>query len=151
PRLRGPTSPSGSSCRSRRGAGADLVARPLAEKLSPTFPPQVILQNPGGASGPIGAESAAKSPPKGYTLPVAAATTGIPVPLLCKVPYDHTSFQAVGRLGDIVCNFVDHPSVGATTFQSTTPRRTPARWHSALQAPGPCRTCPGGHIERDHQ
>jgi len=71
-------------------AGTDLVARPWAEKLSQAFRQQFIVENRGGASGLIGAEAAAKSPPDGYTFLVAAATSVITVPLLCKVPYDHT-------------------------------------------------------------
>jgi tripartite-type tricarboxylate transporter receptor subunit TctC len=98
------------------GGGTDLVARPWADKLSQAFRQQFIVENRGGASGLIGAEAAAKSAPDGYTFLVAAATSVITVPLLRKVPYDHTSFQAVGRLGDIVCGFVVHPSIGATTF-----------------------------------
>ena len=99
------------------GGGTDLVARPWADKLSQAFRQQFIVENRGGASGLIGAEAAAKSAPDGYTFLVAAATSVITVPLLRKVPYDHTSFQAVGRLGDIVCGFVVHPSIGATTFK----------------------------------
>jgi tripartite-type tricarboxylate transporter receptor subunit TctC len=99
------------------GGGTDLVARPWAEKLSQAFRQQFIIENRGGASGLIGAEAAAKSPPDGYTFLVAAATSVITVPLLRKVSYDHTSFQAVGRLGDIVCGFVVHPSIGATRFK----------------------------------
>src|SRR4051812_13490241 len=85
------------------GGGTDLVARPWADKLSQAFRQQFIIENRGGASGLIGAEAAAKSPPDGYTFLVAAATSVITVPLLRKVPYDHTSFQGVGRLGDILC------------------------------------------------
>ncbi len=99
------------------GGGTDLVARPWAEKLGQAFGQQFVVENRGGASGLIGAEAAAKATPDGYTFLVAAATAVITVPLLRKVPYDHTSFQAVGRLGDTLCGFVVHPSVGAKTFK----------------------------------
>ncbi len=101
------------------GGGTDLVARPWADKLSQAFGQQFIIENRGGASGLIGAEAAAKSAPDGYTFLVAAATSVITVPLLRKVTYDHTSFQAVGRLGDILCGFVVHPSAGVKTFKET--------------------------------
>ncbi len=101
------------------GGGTDLVARPWAEKLSQAFGQQFIIENRGGASGLIGAEAAAKATPDGYTYLVAAATSVITVPLLRKVTYDHTSFQAVGRLGDILCGFVVHPSIGTKTFKET--------------------------------
>jgi len=96
------------------GGGTDLVARPGAEKLSQAFRQQFIAENRGGASGLIGAQAVAKSPPDGYTV-LAAASSIITVPLLRKAPYDHTNFQAVGRLGDIVCR--SQPSVGAATFK----------------------------------
>lgn len=99
------------------GGGTDLVARPWAEKLSEAFGQQFVVENRGGASGLIGAEAAAKAPADGYTYLVAAATSVITVPLLRKVSYDNTSFQAVGRLGDILCGFVVHPSLGAKTFR----------------------------------
>ena len=95
------------------GGGTDLVARPWAEKLSQAFGQQFVIENRGGASGLIGTEAVAKAPGDGYTFLVAAATSVITVPLLRKVTYDHTSLQAVGRIGDIVCGFVIHPSAGA--------------------------------------
>ena len=101
------------------GGGTDLVARPWAEKLSQAFGQQFIIENRGGASGLIGTEAVAKSAPDGYTFLVAAATSVITVPLLRKVAYDPASFQAVGRLGDILCGFVVHPSVGVKTFKET--------------------------------
>ena len=101
------------------GGGTDLVARPWAEKLSQAFGQQFVIENRGGASGLIGTEAVAKAPGDGYTFLVAAATSVITVPLLRKVTYDHTSLQAVGRIGDIVCGFVIHPSAGAKTFKET--------------------------------
>ena len=50
---------------------------------------------------------------------MGAATAIITVPLLRKVPYDPMSLLAVGRLGDILCGFVVHPSIGAKTFKET--------------------------------
>src|SRR6185436_603332 len=99
------------------GGATDAIGRPWADKLSQAFGQQFVIENRGGASGLIGAEAAAKSPPDGYTFLVAAATSVITVPLLRKVPYDHTSFQGVGRLGDILCGFAVHPSIGAKTFK----------------------------------
>ena len=101
------------------GGGTDLVARPWAEKLSQAFGQQFIVENRGGASGLIGTEATAKAAPDGYTFLVGAATAIITVPLLRKVPYDPMSLQAVGRLGDILCGFVVHPSIGAKTFKET--------------------------------
>jgi len=101
------------------GGGTDLVARPWAEVLGKAFNQQFVIENRGGASGLIGTEAAAKAPGDGYTFLVAAATPIITVPLLRKVSYDHTSFQAVGRLGDILCGFVIHAAVGPKTYKET--------------------------------
>ena len=120
------------------GGGTDLVARPWAEKLSQAFSQQFVIENRGGASGLIGTEAVAKAAPDGYTFLVGAATAIITVPLLRKVPYDHTSFQAVGRLGDILCGFVVHPSIGAKTFQETMDyaRKNPGKMAFGSSGPG---------------
>jgi len=50
------------------GAGTDLVARQLAEKLSIRLRQPVLVQNRVGAAGIIGTTFVAKSPADGYTL-----------------------------------------------------------------------------------
>src|SRR5215207_7379663 len=55
------------------GNAGDLMARMLAEKLTVTLKNPVIVENRAGAGGNIGAEHAAKSPPDGYTVLIAAS------------------------------------------------------------------------------
>jgi tripartite-type tricarboxylate transporter receptor subunit TctC len=52
------------------GAGGipDVLIRPLAQKLSQALGQPVVIDNRAGASGLIGLELVAKSPPDGYTL-----------------------------------------------------------------------------------
>lgn len=50
------------------GGVADLIARPIAEKISEELGQPVIVDNRGGATGTIGAAFVANSQPDGYTL-----------------------------------------------------------------------------------
>src|SRR5260221_8195223 len=55
------------------GNAGDLMARMLAEKMTPTMGANIIVDNRPGAGGNIGAEHAAKSPADGYTVLIAAS------------------------------------------------------------------------------
>jgi tripartite-type tricarboxylate transporter receptor subunit TctC len=50
------------------GAGADVVARTLAQRVTEVLSVQVIVDNRGGAGGTMGAAIAARAAPDGYTL-----------------------------------------------------------------------------------
>src|SRR5687767_8336122 len=100
------------------GGASDALARPWADKLGQAFGQQFVVENRGGASGMIGAEAAAKSPPDGYTILFTPNAPLSVLPSLRKTPYDPiTSFEPVGRAGDVINGFVIHPSVGVKTFQ----------------------------------
>ena len=71
------------------GGTTDIVARGIALKLSERFGQQVIIDNRGGASTIIGAETVAKAAPDGYTLLLTTATTmSINPQVFPKLPYD---------------------------------------------------------------
>jgi tripartite-type tricarboxylate transporter receptor subunit TctC len=99
------------------GGATDLVARPWAQKLGQAFGQQFVIENRGGASGIIGAEAAAKSPPDGYTFFFSSNTATVTLPLLRKTPYNAKSFEPVGRVGDVMCGFTIHPAAGPKTFK----------------------------------
>src|SRR4051794_10773626 len=50
------------------GGVADVIARPLAQKLTQAFGQSVVLDNRPGATGAIGLQLVAKAAPDGYTL-----------------------------------------------------------------------------------
>jgi tripartite-type tricarboxylate transporter receptor subunit TctC len=50
------------------GGGIDTVIRMLGPKMSDTLGQQIIIDNRSGASGTLGTDIVAKSPPDGYTL-----------------------------------------------------------------------------------
>jgi tripartite-type tricarboxylate transporter receptor subunit TctC len=71
------------------GGPADIVARPLAEKLAVELGQPVVIDNRAGASGTIGAAFVAKSPPDGYTLLLGTSNELTMSPgLYDKLPYD---------------------------------------------------------------
>ena len=98
------------------GGGTDVLARPWAEALSKAFGQQFVIENRGGASGLIGTEAAAKSPPDGYTLLFTGATTTVAIPLMRKVGYDADALMPIARMGDVVCGFVIDARVGPKTL-----------------------------------
>jgi tripartite-type tricarboxylate transporter receptor subunit TctC len=56
------------------GGGSDITARQIAHKLSENLKQQFVVENRGGASGLIGMEVTAKSPPDGYTIMVMSGS-----------------------------------------------------------------------------
>src|SRR5438552_12764318 len=70
------------------GGNTDFTARAVAERLTPVFKQQVIVDNrPGGATN-IGSEAVAKAAPDGYTLLMGGASNAINMSLFAKLPYD---------------------------------------------------------------
>src|SRR5260370_32658353 len=71
------------------GSVTDLLARPLAAKLTEAWGQPVVVDNRTGAGGSIAAEIVAKATPDGYTLLVGATGPTTINPLLVKSPgYD---------------------------------------------------------------
>src|SRR5829696_3069099 len=71
------------------GGPADLVARPLAQRLNEALGQPVVVDNRPGATGTIGAGLVAKSPADGYTLLLGTSNEIVMSPgLYDKLPYD---------------------------------------------------------------
>jgi tripartite-type tricarboxylate transporter receptor subunit TctC len=100
------------------GGSTDLIGRPWGELLSQAFGQPFIIENRGGAGGAIGTDAAAKAAPDGYTFLMTANNTLSILPQLRPVPYDPIkSFAPVARLGDLLCGFIVHPSLGVKSFK----------------------------------
>jgi len=95
------------------GGGADITARPIAQKLNELWGVSVVIDHRGGASGMIGADIVAKAPPDGYTLMVSAsAEVALNVALFPKMPYDPVRDFAPITLATVTpMALVVHPSV----------------------------------------
>ena len=82
------------------GGGGDAIARKIALRLGERTGVPVVVENRAGASGNIGAELVAKSPPDGYTLLSTSSTYGIQA-AIGKTPFDPvadvTPIAAVSR------------------------------------------------------
>lgn len=70
------------------GGSTDAIARAIAQRMSATMGQSVVVDNRSGASGQIGTEAAAKSPPDGYTLVIVELPHAIQPAVVAKLPYD---------------------------------------------------------------
>jgi tripartite-type tricarboxylate transporter receptor subunit TctC len=101
------------------GTGMDILARTLGQKLGDDWKIAVVVENKAGASGNIGTEAAAKSPPDGYTLLMTAGTPFVVNPSLFKtIPYDPIAdFAPVAPLAIGQLALVTNPAVKAKTVK----------------------------------
>lgn len=95
------------------GGGTDIIARPLAQRLTEGLGQQVIVDNRAGASGNLGMESVAKTPPDGYTIVLALnAQWAVNPSLYPKLPYDPVrDFAPITLLGAAPYLLVVHPTL----------------------------------------
>lgn len=99
----------------------EFAGRWLAAKLSAPLGQQVVVDPRIGAGGRIGHEAAAKSPPDGYTLMLAAPPLVINPNLYPKPGYDALrEFVAITQLGTIPSVLAVHPSVPVKSLRELT-------------------------------
>ena len=99
------------------GGGTDIVARAMAQKLTEALGQSVVVDNRAGGGGTIGAETAVRSVPDGYTLAMVSGSYATNAALF-KLPYDPvndvTPISLIGETGFLVSL---HPSVPAKTIK----------------------------------
>ena len=100
-------------------AGAtDILARFIAEKLTPALGQQVVVENRAGASGNIGMEHVAKSPPDGYTIVMCTAAQFINETLYPKIAFSlPRDFAAVALVAHVPNIMEVHPSIPSRTVK----------------------------------
>lgn len=101
------------------GGPTDLLARPVGAKLQEALGQPFIIDYKSGASGTIGADHVAKSPPDGYTLLVITGSFNTAPSAQASLPYDTLKdFTGVSPLarGHIV--LVANPRIPATNLKA---------------------------------
>jgi tripartite-type tricarboxylate transporter receptor subunit TctC len=97
------------------GGNIDITARTISPGLSEALGVSVVVDNRAGASGTIGVDLVAKSPPDGYTLVVGSTGTITGAPsLFPKLPYDPVrDLAAISTVTDVPLVIVVHPAMRA--------------------------------------
>jgi tripartite-type tricarboxylate transporter receptor subunit TctC len=100
------------------GGGTDILARPIAQKLSELWGQPVVVDNRGGAGGNIGTKAAADAPADGYTLIFGVlGTHAVNQSLYANPGFDATrDFAAITLIANTPNILVVHPSVPARSI-----------------------------------
>ena len=101
------------------GGPVDVMARLVANQLSPLLGQSVFIDNRGGAGNTLGSAEAARAAPDGYTLLYSSASGLVIAPMLQKnAGYDPIrSYDPIAIVAATSNILVVHPSVPARTVQ----------------------------------
>ncbi len=96
------------------GAGTDITARTIAQKLGDKWGQQVVADNRTGAGGAIGVDYAAKAIPDGYTICLISASNSVNSATNPGLPYDLVKdLQGISQATSLFYVLYIHPSVPA--------------------------------------
>jgi tripartite-type tricarboxylate transporter receptor subunit TctC len=100
------------------GGPTDITGRAIGQKLSEQLGQSVVPENRPGAAGNIGLELAAKAPPDGYHIVLAAPPISISPSLYKKLNYDaQRDLAPISLVAEIQNIIVAHNSVPAKTLK----------------------------------
>lgn len=100
------------------GGPADLIARPLIEKLTIALGQPVVLETRPGAGGTIAVAAVARAAPDGYTVLFSQAGPNAITPAFRSVPYDPVKdLLPVTQLVSSGLVFVVRPGIAANTVE----------------------------------
>lgn len=99
------------------GGGTDILARPIAQKLSEKWGQPVVIDNRAGAGGNVGTKAVADAPADGYTLIFGVqGTHAVNQSLYSNAGFDSTKdFAAITMVANTPNILVIHPSVPANS------------------------------------
>ncbi|MGZ5145212.1 MAG: Bug family tripartite tricarboxylate transporter substrate binding protein [Burkholderiales bacterium] len=102
------------------GGGIDVIARPVAQKLSERVGQSVLYENRGGGGGLIAGEIVARATPDGYTMLVAAvAVMTVTVSLVPKIPFDPVKdFAPITKFASVPNILAARPAFPVRTVQA---------------------------------
>jgi tripartite-type tricarboxylate transporter receptor subunit TctC len=99
------------------GGSTDVIARQIAQKMQDRLGQSVIILNRPGASGAIGATSAARAAPDGYTLLASFTTETVVVPQLSRnAKYSIDDFEPIAITGIVPLVLIGAKSLHADTM-----------------------------------
>ena len=119
------------------GTGPDIIARFVAERLSPRLGQPVVVENVAGASGNIGSQQVARAKPDGHTLMSSVNTLVMNASLFKNLPYDPVAdFAPLGLTawGSLV--LVAHPGQKPNTLGELVAAAKAAAQDADLRQPG---------------
>jgi tripartite-type tricarboxylate transporter receptor subunit TctC len=95
------------------GGGTDIISRIIVQRMGENMRQTVVVDNRSGASGIIGSDHVAKSPPDGYTLLMGnTATNATNASVYKKLPYDPLKdFSAISLAASSPYLMSVHPSL----------------------------------------
>jgi tripartite-type tricarboxylate transporter receptor subunit TctC len=100
------------------GGAIDLAARLIGQKMSERWGQPVVIDNRTGATGIIGTDFVAKSPPDGHTLALVASSHAINPLMVKKLPFDTLkSFEPVVQTHVVPLVLVVAPSFPAKNLK----------------------------------
>ena len=121
------------------GGGTDMVARPVAAKLTERLGQQILYDNRGGAGGVIAGEIVAGAAPDGYTLLVAAVAVMTVTGSLQKLPFDPIKdFIPITKFANVPNMLASRSALPVNRIQDVVPyaKANPGKLRWALSGTG---------------
>jgi tripartite-type tricarboxylate transporter receptor subunit TctC len=121
------------------GGGTDMVARPIASKLTDRLGQQILYDNRGGGGGVVAGEIVAKANPDGYTLLVAAVAVMTVTGTLQKMPFDPVrDFTPITKFANVPNMLVTRTALPVSRIQEIAPyaKANPGKLRWALSGTG---------------